>query len=44
MRWLLAFPFRLFASALILISKGSSRLADGSISIASYIDPQEPTP
>ncbi len=41
MRWLLAFPFRLIASALILISKGSSRIAAGCVSIASFIDPQE---
>ena len=41
MRALLAFPFRLFASALILLSKGSSGLANGCVSIASIIDPQE---
>lgn len=44
MRWLLAFPFRLFAALLILLSKGTSGLANGCVSIASFIDPQEPNP
>lgn len=44
MRGLLAFPFRLFAAVLIVASKGTSRLANGCVSIASFIDPQEPRP
>lgn len=44
MRGLLAFPFRLLATAMILVSKGSSRVAAGFVAIASFIDPQEPRP
>lgn len=44
MRALLASPFRLFAAVLILASKGSSKVAAGCVSIASFIDPQEPRP
>lgn len=44
MRGLLAFPFRLFATAMILVSKGSSRVAAGAVTIAAFIDPQEDRP
>ena len=44
MRGLLAFPFRLIATALILLSRGASSGASGLLTIASFIDPQEPRP
>lgn len=44
MRGLLAFPFRLLATLLILVSKGSTSAAAGFVAIASFIDPQEPRP
>lgn len=44
MRGLLAFPFRLLATVMILLSRGTSCTAAGLVTIASFIDPQEPRP